>query len=150
MWIEWMMKPKSPEARLRDYDRTMLRSAFVSIFWNAITERRRREKFTLQELARRVGTNKSAASRWFSGSLPNWTLDTVADIAGALDLDLRIEALDRKTGDAVSPHEVQHRTVFRSASQNQGPHTTTARPAARPIQQYVTFAEEYGVRTSTH
>jgi len=93
-----MWTKQSKETRLRQYDRLMLRSAFVSLFWTAITERKRRFKFTLQELARLVGTNKSAVSRWFRASPPNWTIDTIADIAGALNLELTIEATDRTTG----------------------------------------------------
>lgn len=84
--------------RLKEYDRLMLRSAFVSLFWAAITERRRAGKFTLQSIADYVGTNKSAVSRWFSNDAPNWTVDTISDVAGALDLELKIEAVDRITG----------------------------------------------------
>jgi len=73
----------------------MLRSTFVSLFWGVISERRRRTKFTLQSLADKLGTDKSAVSRWFSGELPNWTVDKIADVAGALDLELRIEATDK-------------------------------------------------------
>ncbi|MFM9862464.1 MAG: helix-turn-helix domain-containing protein [Micropepsaceae bacterium] len=90
------MTPKQAR-RLRDYDRGMLRSAFVSLFWSVVSERRRRGDFTLQALAKKIGRDKSAMSRWFSGT-PNWTLDTIADLAGALDLELRVEARERTTG----------------------------------------------------
>lgn len=101
----WTRKT-SNEKRLRDYDRHMLRSAFVSVFWGAITEKRKNRKFTLQELANRVGTNKSVVSRWFSKPHPNWRSDTMADIASALDLDLEITARDRLTGAIYTPQGV--------------------------------------------
>ncbi|WP_429933544.1 helix-turn-helix domain-containing protein [Agrobacterium vitis] len=53
---------------------------------------------SMKDLACKLEINKSAISRWFSGKNPNWELSTVADIADALDLDLRIEAVDRSTG----------------------------------------------------
>ena len=37
---------------IRAYDRGMLRSAFVSLFWGVIMERKRRGSFTLQALAK--------------------------------------------------------------------------------------------------
>jgi transcriptional regulator with XRE-family HTH domain len=85
--------------RLWQFDRGMLRSAFVSLFWSVIQERRRRVGFALQSLADALGINKSAVSRWFSGpTQPNWTIDTIADLAHALDLDLEVRATDRQTG----------------------------------------------------
>jgi ribosome-binding protein aMBF1 (putative translation factor) len=92
-----MKSTKTKKNRLRDYDRLMLRSAFVSLFWSVVTERRRRGDFTLQALAKKIGCDKSALSRWFATE-PNWTLDTIADLAGALDLELRVEARERGTG----------------------------------------------------
>ena len=89
---------------LRDYDRSMLRSQFASLFWSVITERRKRG-FKLRMLADALGKDKSVVSRWFSGE-PNWTLNTISDIAGALDLELHIEAKDRKSGQVFSAHGV--------------------------------------------
>jgi transcriptional regulator with XRE-family HTH domain len=88
-------KAPSHEERLREYDREMLRSTFVSIFWAAITERRKTGKFTLQSIADKLGIDKSAVSRWFSGDSPNWETDTIADIAGVLDLELDVTAVER-------------------------------------------------------
>jgi hypothetical protein len=89
--------------RLQNYRRQMLRSSFVSLFWSVIQHRRNTGKLQLQEVAHRLGRDKSVVSRWFSPDPPNWTLDTVADIAGALDVDLRIEAVERSTGLVFSP-----------------------------------------------
>jgi len=84
---------------LRVYDRHMFRSTLVSLFWNVIIERKKRSGgFKLQNLADALGISKSTVSRWFSSSLPNWEADTVSDIACALNLDLRIMAIDRADG----------------------------------------------------
>jgi transcriptional regulator with XRE-family HTH domain len=75
----------------------MLKSAFVSLFWSVISDRKKKGG-SMKDLACKLEINKSSISRWFSGKNPNWELSTVADIADALDLDLRIEAVDRSTG----------------------------------------------------
>lgn len=93
---------KSDPKLLLAYDRGMLRSAFVSLFWGIIMERRKRGAFTLIALAKLLGTNKGEVSRWFSGS-PNWTLNTIAAVANALNVDLRIEAIDRTTQQVFTP-----------------------------------------------
>jgi hypothetical protein len=102
----WKTK-QTKERRLQEYDRHMLRSALVSLFWGVISERKRRSKFTFQQLADRVGTNKSVVSRWFSKPHPNWRIDTIADIAGALDIEIYIEARDRATGAVYTPQGIQ-------------------------------------------
>lgn len=86
--------------RLWEYDRGMLRSAFVSLFWAVIKAR----SLTLQWVAEKLGIDKSAVSRWFSGQHPNWTSDTIADLAHALDLEIEITARDRTTGIIYAPH----------------------------------------------
>lgn len=101
MW----MKRKRPEVDAkfrRALEQSMLRSALVSVFWAVITVRKSAGGFTLKELAERLSIDKSAVSRWFSGE-PNWELNTVADIADALEVDLIIEAVDRRSGRRFSP-----------------------------------------------
>lgn len=98
---------------VRAYERGMLRSAFVSLFWGVIAERKKREGYTLQALAQSLGTNKAEVSRWFNGN-PNWTLNTVASIANALNLDLRIEAVERSTGRIFTPSGVHPSTTLES------------------------------------
>jgi hypothetical protein len=95
---------------LSAFDRGMLRSAFVSLFWGVIVERRKRGGFTLQGLAKLLGANKGEVSRWFS-TQPNWTLNTIANIASALDLDLQIRAVERSTGIIFTPSGVEHPVV---------------------------------------
>lgn len=94
-----------------EYDRDMLRSTFVSVFWAAICERRKGGKLTFQSIADRIGTGKSAVSRWFSGDAPNWTLDTIADLAGAIDLEIHVTATDRRTGAVITAGGVQSAPV---------------------------------------
>ncbi len=82
----------------RDYERGILRSELVSLFWAVISERKREPNgYALQELADRLGINKSQVSRWFNG-LPNWEANTIADIAAALGVDLQVMARDRRDG----------------------------------------------------
>jgi hypothetical protein len=67
----------------------------------------------------RKGTNKAEVSRWFRGH-PNWTVGTIANLAHALNVDLRIEAIDRTSGEIFTPAGIKHfitpRTVETSAS----------------------------------
>jgi transcriptional regulator with XRE-family HTH domain len=84
----------------------MLRSAFVSLFWAIITERRKKGVYTLLQLAKKLGTNKAEVSRWFRGE-PNWTVGTIANIANALNVELRIEAVDRDSGEVFTPAGIQ-------------------------------------------
>lgn len=91
---------------LRDFDREMLRSSLVSVFWAVITEKKKRAGgYKLQRLADALGINKSTVSRWFS-YLPNWEANTISDIANALDVELRIVAQDRTDGRIYTPSGV--------------------------------------------
>ena len=84
-------KNPNPDPELmKKYDRSMLRSAFASLFWAVIADRRK-HGFKLKELADRLGCDKSAVSRWFSNDPPNWQTDTISDLAHVLNLELRIE-----------------------------------------------------------
>lgn len=96
------MRRNSTEEALRDYDRALIKSGVVSLFWTAIADKKRRGKYTLQNLADALGKNKSTVSRWFSKP-PNWQLETIADIASALDMDIEIRARDRSTGRIFTP-----------------------------------------------
>jgi transcriptional regulator with XRE-family HTH domain len=101
---------KSDPKFVRAYDRAMLRSAFVSLFWAVITERRKKGTYTLIQLAKQLGTNKAEVSRWFKGE-PNWTVGTIANIANALNVDLRIQAVDRVSGEVFTPAGIQVSTT---------------------------------------
>jgi hypothetical protein len=117
----WIKRTKTKEQRLLEYDRAMLRSAFVSLFWAAVSERKRRGKYTLQMLADRLGTDKSGVSRWFSKDPPNWRIDTISDIANALDLDVELRATDRITGTIFASSGIYKPTVHVTTRDDQRP-----------------------------
>src|SRR5919108_2912339 len=96
-------KPELTEAQLKEYDRQMLRASVVSLFWSVIADRKKRRGYKLQHLADKLGCDKSIVSRWFSGNAPNWTLNTIADLSNALNVELRVEAVDRETTTVHTP-----------------------------------------------
>lgn len=117
------MSKKSDPKFIMAYDRAMLRSAFVSLFWRIITDQKTRG-LTLVALAKRLGANKAEVTRWFKGD-PNWTINTIASIAGALDVELRIEAVDRKTGYVYRPSGVRYESPMISSG------TTILKPTVK-------------------
>jgi hypothetical protein len=103
------MPTKTNRSRVRvsaigEFDRGMLRSAFVSLFWNVIAHKKTHGRYSLKKFSDEIGVNKSAPSRWFSGDRPNWQINTIADIARALDVEVEIRAKDRQTGVIFAPH----------------------------------------------
>jgi transcriptional regulator with XRE-family HTH domain len=106
----------------------MLRSAFVSLFWAVITHRKKRKDgFTLTQLARALKTNKGEVSRWFRGE-PNWTISTIANLASVLDLEISIEARERSTGLVFRPNGVAAATTTQVMVGKQRLVTETAPP----------------------
>ena len=97
MWLT-NVKNRAASRQVRAYDRAMIRAQFASLFWAAIMEKRKQGKYPLSELAKALGRNTGEVSRWFSGNAPNWTVGTIAEVAYALNLEIRIEAIDRDTG----------------------------------------------------
>jgi|LNAP01.1.fsa_nt_gb hypothetical protein len=116
----------------REYDRSMLRSELVSLFWAVVTERKKAPGgYTLQQLADSLGINKSQVSRWFNG-LPNWEANTIADIASALGVDLQVVARDRHDGRLYTPVGARSAVVTTATTSNAsfitgGPKATGAR-----------------------
>src|SRR5262249_40427202 len=49
-----------------------------------------------------ISTSKHEVSRWFNGD-PNWTINTIASIAHALNVDVRIQAVDRSNRQVFTP-----------------------------------------------
>lgn len=92
------MHSQDETTSLRDFDRGILRSTFVSIFWAVLTFKRKTSGYRLQHLADALNIDKSTVSRWFSSVRPNWRTNTISDIAGALNVEIRIEVVDRTTG----------------------------------------------------
>jgi transcriptional regulator with XRE-family HTH domain len=73
----------------------MLRSALVSLFWNVIAYQKAKGGFSFKKFAEQLRVDKSTPSRWFSDDRPNWTANTIADIAVALNVEIQITARDR-------------------------------------------------------
>lgn len=120
MWMK-SSKQSSKEALVQEFERGVLRSAFVSTFWAVIQARKAETGLTLSQIADRLGINKSAISRWFSGTKPNWEIDTIADIANALDVDVEVVVADRKSNRRFGPSgEIQPLTVGAGTKPGQG------------------------------
>lgn len=92
-----MSMNKSDPKFVKAYERGMLRSAIRSAFWSALSYRRQAHGLTFKDFAKLVGVSKHEISRWFNGD-PNWTINTMAKLASALDMSVRIEVVDKKTG----------------------------------------------------
>lgn len=117
------MKKNDPKF-LAAYDRAMLRSEFLSLFWNVFTDRKAKDKLTLDQLAKKIGSSKHEVSRWFNGD-PNWTINTMASLAGALGVTLKVEAVDADgkvfsaSGISIKPvRQTQTTTVSSSSEQS--------------------------------
>jgi hypothetical protein len=132
-----MNSRKTDPKFIRAYDRGLLRSAFVSLFWSVITERRKRDaSFTLQGLAKKLSANKAEVSRWFRGD-PNWTVNTIANLATALDLELHIEARERTTGIVFVPSGIKMLPV--QAVERPNPTTSTGDIPKGPMEMSIKF-----------
>lgn len=92
--------------RERAYDRQMLRAAFQGVFLSVLQTRKKQSGYQLQDLATATSNFKSTISRWFSPDLPNWQIDTIADLADALEVDVIFQARDRATGEIHTPQGV--------------------------------------------
>lgn len=125
MSIKYEQIQKSNPEFIRDFERGVLRSKLMSVFTAVIAERRK-SGFTLKELSRRLNVNKSMVSRWFSGD-PNWRINTISDIANALDIDIEVTARDRQTGRQYGPAGV----IGYSQSTLESPITTVTLNNAR-------------------
>lgn len=101
------------ETRL--YDRLMLRSAFQSLFWVVLLDRKRKEQLTRKGLADKLGVHKSFVSRAFSRP-PNWQIDKISDFSDALGVDLVVEARDRATGVVYTASGIRQPTTTGSLS----------------------------------
>ena len=117
----------------RAYHRAMLRSAFVSIFWAVISDRKK-HGLTLVSLAKAIGSSKHEVSRWFNGD-PNWTVNTIAAIAHALKLTLRVEAIDEHghVYGSSGPQSVPTKVPIATSGVPQKPVNVTRKPAGTSV-----------------
>lgn len=86
------------EKFLREFSQQMLRSMVQSVFVSVFNGRRKKNKLTQSELAKKMGVNRSIISRDLAVP-PNWTVDKISDMAEALNVDIEIIARDRETGE---------------------------------------------------
>lgn len=96
------MTNNQSQDRNRTFRRSMLRARFQSLFWAVFLEKKKKNKFSLTDLADAIDIHKSYVSRSFTNP-PNWQIDKISDFADALGLDLEICAVDRVTGEVFTP-----------------------------------------------
>ena len=103
------MKKSDPKFILA-FERGMLRSAFLSLFWAVIAERKKDSTFTFRSLAKAAGADTGKLSNWLRGD-PNWTINTIAGLAHGLGVDLQITAVERSTGRVFTSSGVQSSSI---------------------------------------
>lgn len=86
---------KRPLERLRERIQTRDRGWFFAAIADRVAERRMEMGLSQRELAERVGTTQSAIARLERGGRPP-RIDTLLNIADALDCDLFVELRARR------------------------------------------------------
>src|SRR5919198_6010581 len=86
---------KTPLERLHERIVTRDRGWFFAQIAERVAERRLAKGLSQRELAERVGTTQSAIARLERGGRPP-RIDTLLNIADALDCDLHVELVPRK------------------------------------------------------
>jgi hypothetical protein len=77
------------------------------MFWSIISHKKQNGTFSVKDFVALLPRgDKGKVSKWFNGD-PNWTLNTIGTIAHALNVELRVEAVDRSTGIVFTPAGVQ-------------------------------------------
>jgi transcriptional regulator with XRE-family HTH domain len=102
-WEDLAADLQDPEF-LREYVRESIRIATVDAIMNALDDARLAEGLSKAELARAIGAEPAAVRRLFAAgnATPNPTLGTLVDVAAALGLRIRVEALPKEDRDAVT------------------------------------------------
>jgi len=106
------MRPYSDDAK-KSLRVELFKSSVLSTLYSLFTSRKKQaakkgERYLLQDMADAMGSSKSQVSRWFNGDAnPNWRLSTFYELCDALDGELRIEIVDRKTMEVHTPRGVQ-------------------------------------------
>jgi len=107
-----MSPEKTKKLKLELFKSSIISAAFSLFSQRKKEARSRGEKYLLQDMAERAGVDKSQASRWFGGGdPPNMQLSTLFAIGDALDGDVRIEIVDRKTGEVHTAHGIETPTT---------------------------------------
>jgi len=92
----------------RAFERDVIKLVAFAELLKALDDIRESEHVSKAELARRVGIKPSVVSRLFNGEGKNVQLDTVADVADALDvyLDVRIRRQPKRRDSRHPPIEI--------------------------------------------
>jgi len=92
----------------RAFERDVIKLVAFAELLKALDDIRESENVSKAELARRVGIKPSVVSRLFNGEGKNVQLDTVTDVADALDvyLDVRIRRQPKRKASRHAPIEV--------------------------------------------
>ena len=92
----------------RAFERDVIKLVAFAELLKALDDIREAGHVSKAELARRVGIKPSVVSRLFNGEGKNVQLDTVADVADALDiyLDVRIRRQPKRTDSRHAPIEI--------------------------------------------
>jgi DNA-binding Xre family transcriptional regulator len=92
----------------RAFERDVIKLVAFAELLKALDDIRESENVSKAELARRVGIKPSVVSRLFNGAGKNVQLDTVTDVADALDvyLDVRIRRQPKRKENRHAPIEV--------------------------------------------
>jgi DNA-binding Xre family transcriptional regulator len=92
----------------RAFERDVIKLVAFAELLKALDDIREAGHVSKAELARRVGIKPSVVSRLFNGEGKNVQLDTVADVADALDvyLDVRIRRQPKRNDSRHAPIEI--------------------------------------------
>jgi antitoxin HicB len=83
-----------PQARAI-FERELAKASAIATLLQSIEQARARRQLTKAEVARRVGSERSAISRLLAGKNANPTFNTLADLADALDLEIELRVKER-------------------------------------------------------
>ncbi len=83
-----------PEARAI-FERELAKATAIAMLLQSIEQTRERRRLSKAEVARRVGSERSAISRLLAGKNANPTFNTLADLADALDLEIELHVRER-------------------------------------------------------
>lgn len=83
-----------PQARAI-FESELAKANALATLLETIEEARKRRELSKAEVARRVGSERSAISRLLSGRNANPTFNTLADLAAALDLEIEMRVKPR-------------------------------------------------------
>lgn len=85
---------EDPEARAL-FERELAKANAIATLLQSIEQTRERRRLSKAEVARRVGSERSAISRLLAGNNANPTFNTLADLADALDLEIEFRVRER-------------------------------------------------------